>query len=190
MLSAASIDENQNLSEVEKPFCEVDEAVKLLKQCKEDKELSKSFVPKRTDYIGWDETFMGMAILVAQRSKDPVTQVGCVIIKKRNHIVNSLGYNGMPRGCHDDEFPWGKNPDRPFLNKLSYVCHAEENAILNVKGKLKKNILYSTLFPCNRCAKMIIQAGIKEVIYMNYKPDNDEIMAAKLMFSKAGVKTR
>lgn len=87
-------------------------------------------------------------------------------------------------------FRWGKHSERPFLTKYEYVCHAEENAILNAKGELKGNILYTTLYPCNRCAKMIIQKGISEVVYMDCKADNDEIMAAKLMFYKAGVKTR
>uniref|UniRef100_A0AC35G7N5 CMP/dCMP-type deaminase domain-containing protein n=1 Tax=Panagrolaimus sp. PS1159 TaxID=55785 RepID=A0AC35G7N5_9BILA len=187
-----SPEEKQNLPQikvVDKQFCDAEDAEKLLEQCKQDEELSKSFVSKRNDYIGWEETFMGMALLAAQRSKDPVTQVGCAIINK-DSIVNSLGYNGMPRGCDDDEFPWGKNPDRPFLNKHSYVVHAEENAILNSKDSLKGNILYSTHFPCNKCAKMIIQVGITEVVYMKFKEDDDEVMAAKLMFSKAGIKTR
>uniref|UniRef100_A0A914QBB3 dCMP deaminase n=1 Tax=Panagrolaimus davidi TaxID=227884 RepID=A0A914QBB3_9BILA len=102
-----SPEEKQNLPQinvVDKQFCDAEDAVKLLEQCKQDEELSKSFVSKRSDYIGWEETFMGMALLAAQRSKDPVTQVGCSIINKDN-IVNSLGYNGMPRGCDDDEFP-------------------------------------------------------------------------------------
>nr|VZH91128.1 unnamed protein product [Spirometra erinaceieuropaei] len=145
---------------------------------------------KRTDYLSWDEYFMSLAFLSAMRSKDPITQVGVCIINSENKIV-SVGYNGMPIGLSDDEMPWTKGFDDPLQNKHLYVCHAELNAVLNKNSADVKNCtLYSTLFPCNECAKVIIQSGIKEVVYFGEKkvskPQND---AAKIMFAKAGVKT-
>lgn len=111
---------------------------------------------------------MGIAMMSAERSKDPSTQVGACIVDKNNRIL-SMGYNGMPAGCDDDTMPWGKS-GAPLDNKYFYVCHAELNSILNYRGgNLKDAIIYSTLFPCNECAKAIIQCGIKEVVYMSDK---------------------
>ncbi len=132
---------------------------------------------KRADYLSWDEYFMGIALLSAQRSKDPGTQVGACIVSEENKIL-TMGYNGMPIGCHDDEMPWDREGD-PLDTKYLYVCHAEFNAILNSSGRSLKNaILYATLFPCNECAKAIIQSGIKKVIYGEDKyADTDSVIA-------------
>ena len=142
---------------------------------------------KRTDYITWDEYFMGVALLSGRRSKDPSTQVGACIVSKQNKIVGA-GYNGLPAGCNDEEFPWEKTGD--FLQtKYPYVCHAELNAILNNIGMdLSGCRIYTALFPCNECSKAIIQSGIKEVIYLSDKYDQTEVsIASKRLLSTAGV---
>ena len=143
---------------------------------------------KRTDYLSWDEYFMGIAELSAQRSKDPSTQVGACIVSQDNKIL-SVGYNGMPRACSDDEFPWerqGGNLDTKYF----FVCHAELNAILNFRGgSLEGSKIYTTLFPCNECAKAIIQSGVSEIIYKSNKyADSDSVVASTLMFKTAGIK--
>ena len=145
---------------------------------------------KRQDYLSWDEYFMGIATLSAMRSKDPSTQVGACIVNSDKRIL-SMGYNGMPRCCSDDEYPWDKN-DSALDSKYLYVCHAEFNAILNCAvGSVKGCTVYTTLFPCNECAKAIIQSGIAEVVYMSDKyADSDSVIAAKRMFTTAGVKYR
>ncbi|MBK8611045.1 MAG: dCMP deaminase family protein [Chitinophagaceae bacterium] len=145
---------------------------------------------KRTAYISWDEYFMGVALLSALRSKDPSTQVGACIVNDKNKIVGA-GYNGLPRGCDDDEFPWSKQGE--FLDtKYPYVCHAELNAILNNIGMdLKGCKIYTALFPCNECTKAIIQAGITEVIYLSDKYQGSQTaIASKLMLDKACVSYR
>lgn len=141
---------------------------------------------KRTDYISWDEYFMGVALLASKRSKDPNTQVGACIVDENNVII-STGYNGFPIGCSDDEFPWEREGEN---TKYPYVVHAELNAILNASGKvLRGSRVYVALFPCNECAKAIIQAGIKEVIYLSDKyADTPLTQASKLMLKTAGVK--
>lgn len=145
---------------------------------------------KREEYLSWDEYFMGIAVLSAKRSKDPSTQVGACIVNKDKRII-SVGYNGMPRCCSDDEFPWDKN-ENPLDSKYLYVCHAELNAILNCdRGNVRDCICYTTLFPCNECAKAIIQSGMSEVVYMEDKyADSDSVIASKKMFDTAGVKYR
>lgn len=143
---------------------------------------------KREDYLSWEEYFMGLAIISAQRSKDPSTQVGACIVDKNNKIV-SVGYNGAPTGFSDDkDMPWDRNGD--FLEtKYAFVCHSELNAILNAKTSVEDCKLYVTLFPCNECAKVIIQSGIKEFIYLSDKYDGTkENMAAKKMFDTCGIK--
>lgn len=143
-------------------------------------------MPKREDYISWDEYFMGVASLAAKRSKDPNTQVGACIVSNDNKIL-SIGYNGMPLGCNDDEFSWDR--DVTADNKYFYIVHSELNAILNYRGgSLEGSKIYVTLFPCNECAKAIIQSGIKEVIYWQdiYK-DTREVIASKRMLCTAGV---
>ena len=144
---------------------------------------------KRTDYIDWDEYFMGVAILSAKRSKDPGTQVGACIVTPDRRIVG-VGYNGLPTGCSDDEFPWDREGD--FLNsKYAYVCHAELNAILNSTKNLKGCTIYVDLFPCNECAKSIIQCGISEIVYLSDKYDNtDSNIASKKLLNAANVKLR
>ncbi len=144
---------------------------------------------KRTDYITWDEYFMGLALLSAKRSKDPSTQVGACIVDHNNKVL-SIGYNGTPIGFSDELMPWQR--EGSFLEtKYAYVCHAEMNAILNFHGDLRNTKLYVALFPCNECAKAIIQAGIKEVIYLSDKyKDTDATIASKKMFDTCGVSYR
>ncbi len=144
---------------------------------------------KREDYITWDEYFMGVAKLAGMRSKDPSTQVGCCIVSDDNKIL-SMGYNGLPRGCSDDEFPWDREGEDELGTKYPYVTHSELNAILNYRGgSLEGAKLYVSLFPCNECAKAIIQSGIKTVIYDSDKycgtPHN---LASKRMFDASGVR--
>ena len=141
---------------------------------------------KRQDYISWKEYFMSIALLSAQRSKDSNTQVGACIVNDEHKIV-SVGYNGMPTGCEDDEMPWDREGD--FLNtKYPFVCHAELNAILNCNTDLHGCTLYVTLFPCNECAKAIIQSGIKRVVYLDNKyAGTDSITASEMLFRMTGV---
>ena len=143
---------------------------------------------KRNNYINWDEYFMGIALLSAERSKDPNSQVGACIVSQDNKIL-SIGYNGFPVGCSDDDISWereGKFAD----TKYPYVCHAELNAILNYTGtSIRGSKIYVALFPCNECAKAIIQSGIKEVIYLSDKyRDTDSVKVSKRMFDLSGVK--
>ncbi len=143
---------------------------------------------KRNDYINWDEYFMGIAHLSAMRSKDPNTQVGACIVSNENKIM-SMGYNGFPNGCSDDDFPWGKTQDE-LNSKYLYSTHGELNAILNYRGgSLEGSKMYVTLFPCNECAKAIIQAGIRQVVYDSDKYEGTlAVIASKRMLSAAGVK--
>ena len=145
---------------------------------------------KRTDYISWDEYFMAVAKLAGMRSKDPNTQVGACIVSQSNKIL-SMGYNGFPLGCSDDDYPWAREGD-PLETKYIYVTHSELNAILNYRGgNLEGAKLYVSLFPCNECAKAIIQSGIREVIYLDDKyADTPSVMASKRMLNSAGVKFR
>ena len=144
---------------------------------------------KRKGYLKWDEYFMGLAMLASMRSKDPNTQVGCCIVDSDNRIL-SLGYNGFPIGCSDDVFPWERQAKRSYDTKYNYVCHAELNAILSYKGNsLKGAKVYVNQFPCNECAKAIIQAGIKSIIYYDDKyADTDTVKSSKRMFNAVGLK--
>ncbi|EWM29464.1 deoxycytidylate deaminase [Nannochloropsis gaditana] len=149
-------------------------------------------VTKREDYISWDDYFMGVAFLSAMRSKDPSTQVGACLVDTENKIVG-IGYNGFPRGCSDDALPWARQSDGGFLDtKYAYVCHAEMNAILNRNiAPLHDCRMYVALFPCNECAKLIIQSGVKDVIYLSDKYHDDAIMvASRRLFDLAGVRYR
>lgn len=143
----------------------------------------------RNDSISWDEYFMSVALLSCMRSKDPNTQVGACIVNELNHIVG-VGYNGLPKGCEDAIFPWGR--EGQFLEtKYPYVVHAEQNAILNSSSSIRGARIYVSLFPCHECAKYIIQAGIVEMIYMyNKYDDTDSIRASKKMLDAAGVSYR
>ena len=143
---------------------------------------------KRQDYISWDEYFMGIAMLAAKRSKDPNTQVGACIVSQDNIII-STGYNGMPKGCSDDEYPWARDGEQ---TKYPYVVHAELNAVLNANGRdLRGSKLYVALFPCNECAKAIIQSGISEILYLSDKYDGTEMnLASKRMLDAAHVRYR
>lgn len=140
---------------------------------------------KREDYISWDEYFMGVAMLSGMRSKDPNTQVGACIVSPEHKIL-SMGYNGFPKGCSDEVFPWNREGED---NKYFYSTHSELNAILNYRGGgLEGTIMYVTLFPCNECAKAIIQSGIREVIYDSDKyQDTPTVAASKKMLKAAGV---
>lgn len=145
---------------------------------------------KREDYITWDEYFMGVAALSAMRSKDPHTQVGACIVSDDNKIL-SMGYNGFPIGCSDDTFPWEREGEE-LDTKYLYVTHSELNAILNYRGgSLEGAKLYVTLFPCNECAKAIIQAGIKTIVYDSDKyGETPGVLASKRMLEAAGVHCR
>lgn len=145
---------------------------------------------KRTDYLSWEEYFMGIAILSSQRSKDPSSQVGACIVNSSNKII-STGYNGAPIGFDDDlDMKWER--EGTFIDtKYAYVCHSELNAILNARSSVCDCILYVTLFPCNECAKAIIQSGIKEIVYLSDKySGTDENIVSKLMLDKCGIKYR
>lgn len=146
----------------------------------------------RKDYLSWDEYFMAVAKLSAMRSKDPHTQVGACIVSNDNRIL-SIGYNGVPNGFNDEKFPWGREGN-PLETKYLYVVHAERNAILNYRGSrkdLENSKIYVDLFPCNECAKEIIQAGIKEVVYLSDKyADTDETIASKKLLDSCNVQYR
>ena len=153
-----------------------------------EKEINK----QRRDYLNWDQYFMGIAKLSALRSKDPNTQVGACIVGDDNRIL-SIGYNGTPNGYKDGAFPWDREGS-PLETKYLYVCHAEMNAVLNYRGnrkELENAKIYVDLFPCNECAKIIIQAGINEVVYLCDKYANtDSVIASKKLFDTCGVKYR
>ena len=145
---------------------------------------------QRKEYISWDEYFMGIAVLSSMRSKDPNTQVGACIVSKNNRIL-AIGYNGTPNGFEDKFFPWAREGEN-LKTKYPFVCHAEMNAISNFKGD-KKDLdgskLYVTLFPCNECAKLVVQNGIKEVIYLSDKyKETEGTIASKIMFDACGIK--
>lgn len=144
---------------------------------------------KDLNYINWDTYFMGVALLSSYRSKDPSTKVGACIVNNQKRIIG-IGYNGFPYGCNDDEFPWGREGD--FLEcKYPYVVHAEPNAILNSTTSLQGATIYVSLFPCNECAKLIIQSGIKEIVYMDDKYNGTPSdIASKKMLDAAGVSYR
>ncbi len=146
-------------------------------------------MPKREDYISWDECFMRMAHVIAQRSKDPSTQAGAVIVNP-NKIILGLGYNGFPRGIEDDKLPWEREGN--FVDtKYAYVVHAEENAVYNSNAPTEGSSMYCTLFPCNECAKTIIQKGIKEIVYEDDKYHNQDVwIASRRLLDEAGVKCR
>ena len=145
---------------------------------------------QRKDYLNWEQYFMGIAKLSAMRSKDPSTQVGACIVGDDNRIL-AIGYNGCPNGFSDENFPWDREGE-PLNTKYLYVCHAEMNAILNYRGNrkdLENARVYVDLFPCNECAKLIIQSGIKEVIYLSDKyAKTDGVIASKRLFDTCGVK--
>lgn len=144
---------------------------------------------KRANAISWETYFMGIAHLSALRSKDPNTQVGAVIVDPENKVV-SIGYNGFPKGCSDDEYPW-VNEGSSLETKYVYVVHAELNAILNSPRSVKGCTLYVSLFPCHECAKAIIQAGIQEIVYESDKyAESESVLASKRMFKSAGIKIR
>jgi dCMP deaminase len=146
---------------------------------------------KRKDYLSWEEYFMAVAQLSARRSKDPSTQVGACIVNKNKRIIG-IGYNGFPTGCSDDELPWAREGSL-LETKYPYVCHAEMNAITNAANKpdLDGASMYVSLFPCNECAKLIVQVGIKEVVYLEDKyRDQDIFIAARRIFDMAGVTCR
>ncbi|XP_014681155.1 PREDICTED: deoxycytidylate deaminase-like [Priapulus caudatus] len=151
----------------------------------------KQYPRKRTEYIEWPDYFMAVAFLSAQRSKDPSTQVGACIVNPDNKIVG-IGYNGMPNGCPDDDLPWGKDSEDWLDRKYPYVCHAEMNAIMNKNSAdVKGCTMYVAMFPCNECAKLIIQAGIRDVVYYSDKNRcKPEYVASQRLFTMTGVTVR
>ncbi|KAL9182020.1 hypothetical protein ACHAXT_012363 [Thalassiosira profunda] len=148
-------------------------------------------VQKRADYLSWDEYFMGVAFLSAQRSKDPNTQVGACLVDENKCIIG-VGYNGFPRGCSDAVLPWARSADCDLHKKYPYVVHAEVNAILNkCSANVRGASLYVALFPCNECCKVIVQSGIREVVYLHdFYHDTDACKASRIMFKMAGVRLR
>ncbi|KAG5286391.1 hypothetical protein AALO_G00014310 [Alosa alosa] len=150
---------------------------------------SEGPIGKREDYLEWPEYFMAVAFLSAQRSKDPSSQVGACIVNPENKIVG-IGYNGMPNGCNDDLLPWARAAADRLDTKYPYVCHAELNAIMNKNSAdVKGCTIYVALFPCNECAKLIIQAGIKDVIYLSDKYHSaPEMTASRRLLNLAGIK--
>lgn len=150
--------------------------------------MNKEQVKKREDYISWSNYFMELAKLTSKRSKDPSSQVGACIVNKENKII-SVGYNGLPNGMNDDDFNWSRNND--FLDsKYPYICHAEMNAIFNSNQilNLKDTIIYTTLYPCNECAKLIVQSGIKKVIYLENKyADKPSFIASKRILESCNI---
>jgi dCMP deaminase len=147
---------------------------------------------KRSDALPWGDTFMAIASVVKLRSKDPSTQVGACVVSSDNRIL-SVGYNGAPNGFHDYDFPWAREGD-PYETKYPYVVHAERNAILNFRGSLREfegATIYVTHFPCNECAKEIVQSGIREVVYLKDSKDETlEVMASKRIFRETGINFR
>lgn len=148
-------------------------------------------VKKREDYLAWADYFMAVAFLSAKRSKDPSSQVGACIVNTENKIVG-IGYNGMPNGCDDDALPWARTAENKLDTKYMYVCHAELNAILNKNSSdVKGCSIYVALFPCNECAKLIIQSGIAHVIYMSDKyHDQPEFVASRRLLDMAKITYR
>ena len=146
-------------------------------------------IKPRENYISWDECFMRIAHTIAERSKDPSTQAGAVLVNQTNVVVG-MGYNGWPRGIEVEDLPWDREGE--FENtKYAYVCHAEENAIYNANNVTKDCKMYCTLFPCNECAKTIIQNGVKEVIFESNKyAETPSVKASKKMFDLAKVSYR
>lgn len=147
---------------------------------------------KRSNIATWDETFINIADVVKNRSKDPVTQVGACIVSSDKRIL-SLGYNGAPNGFDDKDFPWGKVGNFEET-KYAYVVHAERNAILNFRGNLREfdqAIVYVTHFPCNECAKEIVQVGVSEVVYLNTPEwDKSNVKASRILLDKVGISYR
>ena len=176
-------DVNQNEDDMEKYLG------LLLREASIDPFQSK--IKKRSDYLSWDDYFMGVAFLSAQRSKDPNTQVGACIVDANKCIIG-IGYNGFPRGCSDEILPWARCGECDLHKKYPYVVHAEVNAILNkCSASVRGATLYVALFPCNECTKVIIQSGIREVVYLNdFYHDTDACKASRIMFKMAGVKLR
>ncbi|CAN0221274.1 unnamed protein product [Ascophyllum nodosum] len=156
-----------------------------------DGKVARAGTSKRRNYLVWDDYFMSVAFLSAMRSKDPSTQVGACIVNQDKRIVG-IGYNGFPMGCSDDELPWAREADSEMDTKYPYVCHAEMNAILNKNSAdVKDCVIYVALFPCNECAKLIIQSGIREVVYLSDKyHDTISMRASRRLFEMAGVRHR
>lgn len=161
------------------------EMIKMIKEEWDNKKKRNTSIEEKDDPISWEEYFMSLAILSSYRSKDPSTKVGACIVNPNDKTILSLGYNGFPRGCDDKEFPWEKGDEDETKTKYPYVVHAELNAILNSHKDLRGSILYTTLSPCKECCKAIIQAGIKEVVYL-HEFEHDDIVRKK-MFDHAGV---
>ncbi|MCE8163557.1 MAG: dCMP deaminase family protein [Candidatus Moeniiplasma glomeromycotorum] len=146
---------------------------------------------KRINYLSWAEYFLALTKLISQRSKDPHTQVGAIIINPRTNTIISTGYNGFPRGCSDDEFPWGNESENWLETKYPYVLHAEANAIIHAQQNCEGFVMYTNFFPCHECAKLIIQSGIKNVFYysdiLNQEHWKNSYQASEKMFQASGI---
>jgi len=188
--SAADDDDNNNEEEMTAPI--VNSTLKRERDTTAEQDVNihsvTTKIRKRQDALVWDDYFMAVSFLSSLRSKDPSTQVGACIVNEEKRIVG-IGYNGFPRGCDDNELPWDREACSKFDTKYMYVVHAEVNAILNKNSvDLKKCTMYVALFPCNECAKVIIQSGIEHVIYMSDKyKDTEETRASKRMFAMSKV---
>ena len=158
----------------------------IISKIKSDIRKGDTTMDKRNKYLSWNQYFMGLAVLASMRSKDPNTQVGAAIIDPETNRVVSVGYNGFPFGCSDDEFPWSREGED---TKYAYVVHAELNAILSAKGRdLTGCVLYVTSSPCNECMKAIIQSGIKKIVYKDeYAKGTTSWIATAKMASAAGI---
>lgn len=133
----------------------------------------------------WDRRFLEMAALCSTWSKDPSTKVGAVIVSDRRRVV-AVGYNGFPRGIEDKE-DWLNSRD----TKLSLVAHAERNALDNAECSVVGSTLYTTLFPCNECAKSIIQRQIKRIVSFDIEKETHyqrfNFDLSKSMFESTGI---
>lgn len=144
-----------------------------------------------TPYLSWDEYFANIAMLAALRSKDENTKVGAVIVSS-SHKLLGMGYNGLPSGIDESQFPTAREGKDISETKYCYTIHAEQNALCNTTVfDLTGSSIYVTLFPCCYCASILIQRGIKEVIYLSDKHHNaPEYVASRKLFDAAGVVTR
>lgn len=128
----------------------------------------------------WSEYFMAIARTVSIRSKDPNTKVGAVLVDKDNRIIGT-GYNGFPQAMIETPELW----QRPI--KYEYVVHAEVNCILHSTSNTKNSSLFVTMYPCKDCAKLIVNAGVKRIIYADDKYKNE---ISEHIFNSCGINVR
>ncbi|KAF7710059.1 hypothetical protein HF521_008931 [Silurus meridionalis] len=135
--------------------------------------------------------FMTVALLFAKKSPDPNTKVGACIVNQEGKIVG-IGYNKMPNGCENADFPWKRGKYDDPTTKHQYVCHAELNAIVNKTSvDVKGCTIYVTLFPCNQCARILIQSGVRNLVYLsNKRKDRPDTNVSNKLLDTAGVTCR